>query len=102
MKELLEGLKIDKKQQLHPATGRAGKGGRRWRLLAIGAAVAIAVAVGSWRVVAASAVPVEVFTVAAAAGQRGSASALTAGGYVRAANVVYVVPKVSGRIAALH
>lgn len=102
MKELLEGLQIDSKQRRHQAAEGAASKVRWRRRLVIGAAIVAAVAVGAWRAVDSRAVAVQVITVAASADARRPFPSLTAGGYVRAAKVVYVVPRVSGRIAALH
>lgn len=66
------------------------------------AGLGILVASGSWYALASSAVAVDVVTVARSAPSDTPAPTLTAGGYVRAARVVYVVPKVAGRIASLH
>ncbi len=68
----------------------------------MGPLLAIPVAMASWSFVATSAVRVDVVTVAAPVGGDRPPASLTAGGYVRASKVVYVVPRVAGRIASLE
>lgn len=101
MKELLEGLQIKQEQRVRTTRRAAWYRKASGKLLWIGVAAVTLVAVGSWRLVAARALPVEIFTVSAPTGAGAATPTLTAGGYVRAAKVVYVVPKVPGRIAVL-
>lgn len=102
MNELLEGLRIDRTAQPRHGTGLAsGRGwGSRTRLVVTGLVLVVglcglAYAIGTR--------PVKVKTVTvAAASSGGPGPVLTAGGYVRAARIVYVAPKVSGRVAEVR
>lgn len=102
MRDLLEQLRIDPRAETapHPPEPRAKRRGRTWKALSAVAAVIAVVAVTSAFVVAHRPLEVTVFPVAAAAPSR-PAVLLTAGGYVRDARVVYVAPKVAGRLVAL-
>jgi len=99
-KELLEGLQIDPQHRVRGAVRRQRSEVRGRRGVQLALMVAVTAGLGAGYVMKTRPVAVDVFTVAAAAD--GSAPTLTAGGYVRAARVVYVTPRVPGRLAALY
>jgi len=100
VKELLEGLQIDTERR-SPVPVRRSRALPRRTLLTVPALLAAPLALGAWYAASSRPAAVEVFTVPSAAGPGAPAPTLTAGGYVRAARVVYVAPRVSGRLASL-
>ena len=103
MNHLLEGLRIEGRQAAPAAqrehAGRAAAWRRRPRVLAAGIGLTL-FAAGTWYALATRPMKIGVSRAEAASSGSG-APVLTAGGYVRAARIVYVAPKVSGRIAEL-
>jgi RND family efflux transporter MFP subunit len=99
VKELLEGLQIQPELRARGSARRRRSEARRGRVLRIVSILAVPALLGSWYVVKTRPVVVNVFTIEA--GADGPAPTLTAGGYARAARVVYVAPRVSGRLAAV-
>ncbi len=104
MNDLLEGLRIERRRGERTAPRAGSRQGDRWRsrtglLVGAGLAVLLAVAGVSYGL-ATRPLRVEVATATSAIAGT-PAPVLTAGGYVRAARIVYVAPKVAGRIAEL-
>lgn len=102
MKELLQGLQIDREQPRPSAVTPPRSRGWAGRLALSGAVLAIALMTPWWYFSRTKEAPTHPSTVAVPAGPDTPAPALTAAGYVRAARIVYVVPRVAGRIASLH
>ena len=101
MKELLQGLKIDR-QPAAPAAGpRAHRHGRAMKLVIAGV-VLVAASVGGWQYLGSKAAPTAQPAAAAPAAPDAPPAVLAAAGYVRTAHVVYVVPRVAGRITSLR
>lgn len=102
MNDLLAGLRIDRSAQpvVRSRSGRRSRWGSRTGL----ASAALAAVVGVAGLTYALATrPVQVHTVTAVAASSGAPGpVLTAGGYVRASRIVYVAPKVAGRIAEVR
>jgi len=113
MKDLLESLHIPE-GPLPAFAGEAPSGlgedrprpptEQRWRnKWLIAAPPTFALLLAGWaRFMAPGALPVDVMTVLGNAGPAAQPPALVAGGYVKAARIVYVAPKVAGRISALR
>src|SRR5512140_3909376 len=110
MKEILEGLRIDRgvsapKPAPQTRTTRTPRttGGSVWRRRSrwLGALLVLPLAAGGWAIAAGRGVAVEVVAAVPASTAASRAPALTAGGYVKSSKVVYVVPRVSGRISSL-
>jgi len=102
MNQLLDELRINRDRPPNRPARRPGTTpGGRAILLAI-AAVLVPAAIGSgFYLIRASPRVVDVVTVVGGAAPGSPAPVLTAGGYVKDPTVVYVAPKVSGRIAEL-
>ena len=104
MSDLLEGLRIERGRDERTVLRTGPRRLDRWRGrlgLLVGAGLALLLAVaGISHVLATRPVRVEVATATSAVAGT-PAPVLTAGGYVRAARIVYVAPKVAGRIAEL-
>jgi HlyD family secretion protein len=103
--DLLEGLRIERSRVGRPALRTAGPGVvGRWRnrtgLLTSSVFVLLVAMGGLSYALATRPLQIEIATVTSTGGA--AAPALTAGGYVRAARIVYVAPKVAGRIAELR
>ncbi len=101
MKDLIDQLHIPRDR---PPAAPPRRPAPRWRATRVLAAVLLAVpaAVGSWRYfVMASPLAVDVVTVTAVGGPGPAGTVLTAGGYIRDPRVVYVAPRVAGRISIL-
>jgi HlyD family secretion protein len=101
MKELLEGLRIDRDSHTPARATRLSRRARDPRSLLVVAGVAAAAATASGYVVTTRPALVDTFTVLAGPAGTSTAPALTAGGYVRDPKVVYVAPKVAGRLVSL-
>jgi len=102
MNPLLDQLQITRKPPAHAADLRPGR--RKWRkkILLTASSLLVPVAIGSWfYLVKASPLVVEVVTVAGANTSASPGPVLTAGGYVKDPRIVYVAPRVAGRISAL-
>lgn len=100
MKELLESLRIEGRRDGSTAVRTPPARGWRRRALPLSLLAGLSLAAGGWSWVRSRPLVVETVTVRAAAAGA-PAVTLTAGGYVRASRVVYVVPRVPGRIASL-
>lgn len=101
MTDALDGLTIAREQRQAPARRGLFRRLKIPRLAVIGTFLVGSLATGSWFVARTSVATVAVVTAASAPGAGGRQPALTAGGYVKDARVVYLVPRISGRIASL-
>jgi RND family efflux transporter MFP subunit len=102
MKELLDSLQIDKGQRTTVTERGASERARSRRMYWLALLLAVPIGLGAWYFISTRAVPVEVVTVSMVSGPSAPvAGSLSAGGYVKAARTVHVVPRVSGRIVAI-
>ncbi len=101
MKELLDSLRIVDGQRTEVTQRRAAVPAKSRRRYWLAALLPLPLGAVGWYVTSASAISVELATAAAAAGAAVPAVVLSAGGYVKAARTVQVVPRVSGRIVTM-
>lgn len=101
MKHLLEDLQIKDEQRFRQSTGTPRRSPRSRKRWLIGLFLLSAAAGGSVYFAKTRAIPVDVLTVPPLFEADAAGPTLTAGGYVKDPKVVYVVPRVAGRIVSL-